>query len=57
MVESRVVVRNAAGVHGQVRLAIALDGSSVDAADVWSKLWMGDHSDAVFGVVRVGGTR
>jgi hypothetical protein len=29
MVESRVVVRNAAGVHGRVRLAVALDGSSV----------------------------
>jgi hypothetical protein len=29
MVESRVVVRNAAGVHGHVRLAAALDGSSL----------------------------
>jgi hypothetical protein len=29
MVESRVVVRNAAGVHGHVRVAVALDGSSV----------------------------
>ena len=26
MVESRVVVRNAAGVHGDVRVAVALDG-------------------------------
>ena len=29
MVESRVVVRNAAGFHGHVRLAVALDGSSI----------------------------
>jgi hypothetical protein len=29
MVESRAVVRNAASVHGHVRLAVALDGSSV----------------------------
>lgn len=29
MVESRAVVRNAASVHGHVRLAGALDGSSV----------------------------
>jgi hypothetical protein len=29
MVESRVVVPNAAGVHGHVRLAVALDGKSV----------------------------
>jgi hypothetical protein len=29
MVESRVVVRNAAGVHRHVRVAVALDGSSV----------------------------
>jgi hypothetical protein len=29
MVERRVVVRNAAGVHGHVRVAVALDGSSV----------------------------
>jgi hypothetical protein len=29
MVESRVVVRNAAGVQGRVRLAVPLDGSSV----------------------------
>jgi hypothetical protein len=29
MVESRVVVRNAAGVHGYVRLAVALDRSSI----------------------------
>jgi hypothetical protein len=28
MVESRVVVRNAAGVHGHVRLAVDLDRSS-----------------------------
>ncbi len=29
MVESRVVVRNAAGVCGHVRLAFVLDGSSI----------------------------
>jgi hypothetical protein len=29
LVESRAVVRNAAGVHGHVRLAVALVGSSV----------------------------
>jgi hypothetical protein len=29
MVESRVVVRNAAGVHGHVRFAVVLDGSSI----------------------------
>jgi hypothetical protein len=29
MVESRAVVRNAASVHGHVRLPLALDGSSV----------------------------
>ena len=29
MVEGRVVARNAAGVHGHVRVAVALDGSSV----------------------------
>ena len=56
MVEDRVVVRNAAGVHGHVRPAVALD-SSVDGADVWPKPWMGGHSDGVVGPVRVRGTR